>query len=501
MRTAVILLVLAASAFADVFNGEKVRVGRLTCTCTFSLVADGTKLSPKSKAKCDKKCNGAATKVSLEGESGVFTFDMKVKKGKVALSKGSVVIATTTKTPKQTTQTTEQTGDSTTGDSTTGDSTTGDATTGASPTGGEGPTRPLSGSEPEPEPTGSGSGQVPVPMGSGPVTEATGSGSDPGPKPTGSGSGPRPTGTGSGPPTSMTGPGSGQGPKDGMQCSCRCDCPDGSGQCDCNCNCPMQSMAMVCAPGFTRVCPMMEEGCPPETEKVCPRGMEDKKPKGQSRMDGGSSGCQCVPDFLMSLMKEVDVEADVKELANRAAPDIFKNEKIKMGKTTCTCTLTLLVDGTKLSKKSKAVCDKKCSGAAKNVVLTGRSGIVYTLDVVSKKGKAKVKGTIKIATSTTPKPPKPTAKPPKPTRPSGTSKPTGPGSGTFPGGAGEQEKGPSCSCVATKTGESVEPTGPGSETGSGTGSEPGSEPGSGPESGSGSESGSEPEPSGSGISL
>merc|ERR1712106_59876 len=212
MRTTVILLVLVASAFADVFNGEKVGVGRLTCTCTFSLVADGTKLSPKSKAKCDKKCNGAATKVSLEGESGVFTFDMKVKKGKVALSKGSVVIATTTKTPIQTTQTTEQTGDSTTGDSTTGelttgDSTTGDATTGASPTGGEGPTRPLSGSE-----------QLPVPMGSGPVTEATGSGSDPGPKPTGSGSGP---------PTSMAGPGSGQGPKDGMQCSCRCDCPNG----------------------------------------------------------------------------------------------------------------------------------------------------------------------------------------------------------------------------------------------------------------------------------
>merc|ERR1719186_486359 len=95
MRTTVILLLLAASTFADVFK-KKIKVGKKLCMCNFNLIAAGTKLSPKSKVSCDKKCSGVAKRVSLEGDTGVFTFDMKVVKGKVVLSKGSVKLATTT---------------------------------------------------------------------------------------------------------------------------------------------------------------------------------------------------------------------------------------------------------------------------------------------------------------------------------------------------------------------------------------------------------------------
>ena len=67
-----------------------------------------------------------------------------------------------------------------------------------------------------------------------------------------------------------------------------------------------------------------------------------------------------------------------------------------MGKAKCTCTLSLLAAGPRLSPKSKAACDKKCTGSAKKVVLTGKSGNVYTLDIVAKKGKAKLKGTVNL---------------------------------------------------------------------------------------------------------
>merc|ERR550534_1698385 len=95
MRIAAIILSLSATAFADVFKNQKIRVGKATCTCNLNLIAIGTKLSPKSKATCVKKCNGVAKRVSLKGPSGVFTFDMAVKKGAAKLSKGSVSPVTT----------------------------------------------------------------------------------------------------------------------------------------------------------------------------------------------------------------------------------------------------------------------------------------------------------------------------------------------------------------------------------------------------------------------
>eukprot|EP00091_Calanus_sinicus_P021234 TRINITY_DN6192_c0_g1_i2.p1 TRINITY_DN6192_c0_g1~~TRINITY_DN6192_c0_g1_i2.p1 ORF type:complete len:125 (-),score=46.49 TRINITY_DN6192_c0_g1_i2:169-543(-) len=114
---------------------------------------------------------------------------------------------------------------------------------------------------------------------------------------------------------------------------------------------------------------------------------------------------------------------------------------------------------------------------SKKVVLTGESGNVYTLDILAKKGKTKLKGTVKLgAVVTTPKPtppsgtPKPTVtgKPPG----SGSGETSGTGSGIPPGSGnpsvGGQAMGSSCSCVATKISGGVPGPKPGSETGSGS---------------------------------
>jgi len=117
-----------------------IKVGKKKCKCTFDMKVKGTSCKG-SKGSCDKKCSGAAKGVELED----YVMDLKVTKGKVAISKCDVV-------------------------------------------GG-------SGSEPLP-PTGSGSEPLPP----------TGSGSGPLP-PTGSGSGPLPpTGLGSGPVHNMEAP-------------------------------------------------------------------------------------------------------------------------------------------------------------------------------------------------------------------------------------------------------------------------------------------------------
>merc|ERR1719153_1719712 len=48
----------------------------------------------QSSGKCDKKCSGSASKVKLEGDSGnIYTFNMKVKSGKVSFSGASVELA------------------------------------------------------------------------------------------------------------------------------------------------------------------------------------------------------------------------------------------------------------------------------------------------------------------------------------------------------------------------------------------------------------------------
>jgi len=212
------------------------------------------------------------------------------------------------------------------------------------------------------------------------------------------------------------------------------------------------------------VCPLRDGSCPKDAKKVCPKNMEDK-PTAGSRMTGSPAGCQCVPDFLISL-----VMGDMEK--RDAGPDVIRNKKVKVGKRTCTCTFILLATGSKLSTKSKASCDKKCSGTARRLKLKGSSGNLYTFDLKSVKGKATIsKGSVELAS-------------PEPTEP---TEPTGPGSGS---GSGPRL---SCSCVYSSTGHTP-PTGPGSgsESGSGSGSENGSGssnmtgPGSGSETGPGS---------------
>merc|ERR1711887_534895 len=154
------LLILLANCIraADVFKNEKVKLGKRTCTCTFTMETKGTRCS--GQAKCDKKCTGTGA-VDVDP----YSFTLAVKKGKGKISKCTVA-AMPTVGPVE-------------------------------PTGsGSGPVPTGSGTGPVP-PTGSGSGME-NPMsrctcvgngGSGP-TPPTGSGTGPGPNP--------PTGTGSG---------------------------------------------------------------------------------------------------------------------------------------------------------------------------------------------------------------------------------------------------------------------------------------------------------------
>ena len=76
---------------------------------------------------------------------------------------------------------------------------------------------------------------------------------------------------------------------------------------------------------------------------------------------------------------------------------MFKNQKIRIGKITCTCSFKLIAASGKIHPKSQAKCDKDCTGNAKGVVLTGKSGNVYTMALQMKKGKGKVSGTVKAS--------------------------------------------------------------------------------------------------------
>jgi len=174
-------------------NREKVqaaiKVGRKECKCSFDInEQDGSCM--KSKGSCDKKCSGVATGVELM--EGMYVLDMKVKKGKVTITKCEVD--------------TPETGTGSGTGSETGSGTipgTGSGEGGMEGTGsrcacvgkggqGSGPNPPTgSGSGPITiPPTGSGSGPVTIPptgSGSGPITiPPPGSGSE---VPTGSGSG------------------------------------------------------------------------------------------------------------------------------------------------------------------------------------------------------------------------------------------------------------------------------------------------------------------------
>ena len=78
-RNRILLLDFQTDRMED-FKNEKVKLGKKTCTCSFSLEADGAKCS--GTAKCDKKCSGSGVV-----EIGMYTFSLKMKKGKGAISK------------------------------------------------------------------------------------------------------------------------------------------------------------------------------------------------------------------------------------------------------------------------------------------------------------------------------------------------------------------------------------------------------------------------------
>merc|ERR1712128_362963 len=373
----------------------------------------------KKKCLCDfsldvaEKCKGTAKcdkKCSGSGEVeiGGCSFTLVVKKGKGKISKCSCKTATT-----------------------------------APPTTGETPV-PM---------TGSGSGETPVPI--------TGSGSEEPPMPiTGSGSGPVPI-TGSGAP-----PAGGEG----MQCSCKCDCPDGSGECDCDCNCPMTSKAVNCAPGFSKVCPMMGDACPQDMEPICPNNAMSRMAGGAGDGHMADKGCQCVPDFLMDMVM-------IKPLAPAgrmtAVDRAMTKATILVGKKKCKCSYEM---NAKDCKKSKITCDKKCSGKASGVELEDG---MYMLDIAVKKGKVSIaKCDVQAA--------------PAPTETGGGSGGMGSGSASGNGGGGMGGIGSRCACVSMGMGG----TGPVPPPGSGSGTVPTGS-GSGPATllpptGSGSGSGSGP---------
>merc|ERR1712223_1214201 len=143
--------------------------------------------------------------------------------------------------------------------------------------------------------------------------------------------------------------------------------------------------------------------------------------------------------------------------------DSFASEKVKVGKKACTCSFTFVLNGDRVNVKNSLVsCDKKCSGAAKNVELGGDGMNFYVVSFAVKKGKGKIqKATVELAGATT-----------MPIGGSGTGMPTiatVPGSGSgFPGTG--MPTGPGGS------GSGMPPTGPGGSgmppmpaTGSGSG--------------------------------
>merc|ERR1712088_431569 len=104
MRTSLIsfgFLLLVPAILADSFAGEKVKVGKKTCTCDFTFVLNGDKVNVKSSlVACDKKCSGAAKNVELGGDGmNFYVVSFAVKKGKGKLQKATVELAGATTMP------------------------------------------------------------------------------------------------------------------------------------------------------------------------------------------------------------------------------------------------------------------------------------------------------------------------------------------------------------------------------------------------------------------
>merc|ERR1712198_831642 len=250
----------------------------------------------------------------------------------------------------------------------------------------------------------------------------------------------------------VTGSGSGPQPPAGgesMQCGCKCDCPQGTGECDCDCNRPMNSQAVNCAPGFSKVCPMMGDQCPEYMEQVCP-SMPTTMPLPAGRMMGaGDRGCQCVPDFLLSLVMGAMTPAGRSAAVDRAMTKVT----FKIGKTTCKRQYEINPND---CKRSKMACDKKCNGKISGLELEDGN---YVMSLMVKKGKVAIQ---KCEAKTT----EPTGTGGGPGSGPGNGGESGVGSGPGSGmGGGMGGMGSRCACVSMGGG-------PMPPTGSGSGPEP-----------------------------
>merc|ERR1711934_172843 len=199
MRASVIsfgILLLVPAILADTFTGERVKVGKKTCTCDFTFTVAGNGKA-KGTGACDKKCSGKVAEMTLNSAAYSYTFGFSVKKGKVKVGKVTAVGGSTTATTM---------------------------------------------------PFGSGSGTATVLPGSGSGTGMPGSGSGMTGMPTGSGSGTGMPGSGSGMTGMPTMPGSGSGMPGGGYGGGDCApgflkvCPE------CDGACPMDSMPVCPAP-------------------------------------------------------------------------------------------------------------------------------------------------------------------------------------------------------------------------------------------------------------
>merc|ERR1712098_1034841 len=162
---------------------------------------------------------------------------------------------------------------------------------------------------------------------------------------------------------------------------------------------------------------------------MCPDGaMSRMANTGQ----GSDKGCQCVPDFLLSLV--------MPPAAGRSLDRASGKVNIKIGKKTCKCSYSITEAN---CKKSKITCDKKCNGKATGVELEDGMSV---MDLIIKKGKVTI------------------AK---------CDKEEGPGPGSGNGGEGVGAS--RCACVSKGMGG----TGPSPPTGSGSGSGPAPPTGSG----------------------
>ena len=85
---------------------------------------------------------------------------------------------------------------------------------------------------------------------------------------------------------------------------------------------------------------------------------------------------------------------------NIDSQDIFDDIRVRVGKKTCTCNFMFFLVGEEVDKTSSEVsCDKKCSGAAKNVELGGDGFNFYVVSFSVKKGKGKIqKATVELGT-------------------------------------------------------------------------------------------------------